>query len=243
MRQTASTGDNRTGVVSSEGRSDAMQQDMERYAPTSHGTSEGAGKVRILYGRESQGRTLGSVPPPSGLTDKAKAFIKEAKGEAPVIFMDKLGERIAFERTGTRLYEALVSKHEVDGGFEGGPSRNDLVEILNEEHRHFSLLAEAMQGLGGDPTAMTPSADLAGTAAAGVLKVITDSRTTLLQGLEAILIAELADREGWRSLIELARNAGEDDLAEQFTQAEQTEEEHLEKVRSWLKAGLGSPQE
>lgn len=242
MRQTATTGDNRTGVVSSEGRSDAMQQDMERYAPTSHGTSEGAGKVRILYGRESQGG-LGSVPPPSGLTDKAKAFIKEAKGAAPVVFMDKLGERIAFERTGTRLYEALVSKHEVDEGFEGGPSRNDLIEILNEEHRHFSLLTEAMQGLGGDPTAMTPSADLAATAAAGVLKVITDPRTTLLQGLEAILIAELADREGWQSLIELARNAGEEGLAEQFTEAEQTEEEHLDKVRSWLKAGLSSPRE
>jgi rubrerythrin len=237
MKQTASTGHNRTGIVASEGRAEEMQRDMERYAPSSHGTTEAAGKVRILYSREDAGRGLGSVPPPSGLTDKAKVLLKGVKGDKPVLFMDKLGERLAFERSGTRLYEALVSKHEVDGGFDGGPARRDLIDILNEEHRHFALLIEAMTEMGGDPTAMTPSADLAATASEGIVKVITDPRTSLFQGLEAILVAELTDCEGWRALNDLADQLGEQDLVEQFTAAERIEQDHLAKVRRWLQAG------
>src|SRR5690606_31701525 len=125
-----------------------------------------------------------------------------------------------FERSGTRLYEALLSKLEADGGFDDGPTRDDLVDILEEEHRHFALLVDVMRGLGGDPTAVTPSADLSATAPMGVVKVITDGRTTLLQGLEAILIAELTDRQGWESLVELAREAGKKELAQTFMQAE-----------------------
>ena len=151
--------------------------------------------------------------------------------------MDKLGERIAFERTGTRLYEALVSKHEGFGSFEGGPSREELVEILEEEHRHFSMRTETMHGLGGDPTAMTPSADRAAVVASGVQKVVTDPRTTLLESLEAILVAELADADGWHALRALAESAREDDLVRRCAEAEAREAEHLEKVRRWVTAG------
>ena len=51
--------------------------------------------------------------------------------------MDKIGERLAFERTGTRLYEALVSKHEAFGSFPGGPSgagEDALVEPFEQAH-------------------------------------------------------------------------------------------------------------
>ncbi|MFW6051140.1 MAG: ferritin-like domain-containing protein [Myxococcota bacterium] len=237
MKQTSTIGHNRTGVTSSEGRSDAMQKDMDQFAPSSHGTSEGPGKVRVAYAKE--GHTLGSVPPPSGLKGKAKAAVEKMKGEEPTVLMDKMGERLAFERTGTRLWEAIVSKHEAFGAFEGGPSRMEVVHIMNEEHRHFALLEQAMQGMGGDPTAMTPSADLAATASSGVLEVIVDPRTTLLQSLEAILVAELTDGAGWDELIELARQAGEDDLVAQAEDARRVEEEHLTKVKAWIRAGQG----
>jgi hypothetical protein len=35
------------------------------------------------------------------------------KGESPQILLDKLGERLAFERTGARLYDAFITKCEV----------------------------------------------------------------------------------------------------------------------------------
>jgi type 1 glutamine amidotransferase len=69
--------------------------------------------------------------------------------------------------------------------------------------------------------------------------VITDPRTTLLQSLEAILVAELADSTCWETLVELAQAAGEDDLVQPFKQAYMTEQEHLQQVRAWVAAGQG----
>jgi len=153
--------------------------------------------------------------------------------------MDKLGERLAFERTGTRLYEALISKHDAFGSFAGGPSKADLEHICEEEYRHFTMLQAAVEQLGGDPTAVTPAANLSATASQGIPKVIVDPRTTLLQSLEAVLIAELSDNACWETLVELAQQAGENGLGQQFEHAYATEQEHLVKVRTWLAAGQG----
>jgi hypothetical protein len=60
-----------------------------------------------------------------------------------------------------------------------------------------------------------------------------------LQSLEAILVAELADLTCWETLVELAQEAGEDDLVQPFKQAHMTEQEHLQKVRTWVAAGQG----
>jgi hypothetical protein len=239
MKQTPSIGMNRTGIASHEMRTKEMQAGMDEFAPSSRGSSVGADRIRILYARSAEkgSRGLGSVPAPAGVKGKMKAAADVVLGHQPTLFMDKMSERIAFERTGTRLYEVLISKHEADEGFGGGPSREDLLQILEEEHRHFAMLVEDMRTIGGDPTAMTPSADIAGTAAMGVLKVVTDARTTLLQGLEAILVAELTDRDGWHALIALARHAGKDDLVERYEAAEAREAEHIEKVRGWIAAG------
>jgi rubrerythrin len=67
--------------------------------------------------------------------------------------------------------------------------------------------------------------------------VIVDPRTTLLQSLEAILVAALADSTCWETLVELAQEAGEDDLVKPFKQAYATEQEHLHKVCAWVAAG------
>jgi hypothetical protein len=104
-------------------------------------------------------------------------------------------------------------------------------------------LQSTIEQLGGDPTAVTPAANLHATAAHGINMVIVDPRTTLLQSLEAILIAELADHACWEALVELAQEAGEDALVEPFEQAYATEQEHLQKVQAWLAAGHGRTQE
>ena len=46
-----------------------------------------------------------------------------AAGGQPTLLMDKLGERLAFEHAGARLYEALLSKHRAYGSFDGRPER------------------------------------------------------------------------------------------------------------------------
>jgi rubrerythrin len=160
----------------------------------------------------------------------------------PFALLDKLGERLAFERAGVRLYQALLSKHEAYGVFPGGPSREDIEHVLVEEQAHFDLLTETIEQLGGDPTELTRSANVQLTASHGVNMVLTDPRVNFIESLEAILVAELADNECWRTLADLARLADQPDLAEQCEGALLTEQEHLEKVRRWLAVGQGRPE-
>jgi hypothetical protein len=98
------------------------------------------------------------------------------------------------------------------------------------------MLTEMMKSLGGDPTAITPSANLAAMASSGILAAIVDPRTTLPQCLETVLIAELVDDDAWKRLIVLARGLEQEDLVPAFEQASQEEEQHLTQVRSWVEA-------
>jgi rubrerythrin len=164
------------------------------------------------------------------------------KGKPPTdsmrVLLDKLGERLAFERAGTRLYEALLSKFDAFGSWPGGPARSDLEEIRDEEHQHFTLLQSAIAKLGGDATAVTPSANLHAVSSMGLPAVLSDPRTDLQDGLETILIAELVDNECWENLSALASEMGEDELAASFASALQQERDHLDRVRAWLRAAL-----
>lgn len=227
MSHIPTIGDNKTGVAMHPRRTAAMVKGTREFPPSSRGSEENLAAVRIDYGSEAP--PVGSLPP----------ALDARPDESTIVFLDKLGARLAFERTGVRLYDAILAKHRALGGFDGGPSRAELQRIRNEEHAHFLLLCRATESLGADPTAVTPSADVQATSSIGVVQVITDPRTTLLAALDAILIAELADNDSWEALIELARHAGHDDLAESFIGALRDEVEHLENVRRWLAAGEG----
>lgn len=233
----ASLGGNRTGIATSEGQSDRMVEGTLEFFPTTVGDGREIAEVRALEAQDAD--RLGSVPPPASAVGIAKSALKGLRGTHPTQFLDKLGERLAFERTGVRLYEALISKFDAFGGYDGGPERTELEEILLEEHAHFRLLTDVIARVGGDPTVMTPSADFHATMTKGVLEVMVDPRTTLAQCLEAALLAELADNACWEALVELARENGEDEGATQFAVALEEESKHLALVRTWIAAAQG----
>lgn len=220
-------GENRTGIEVHPRRTAAMLAGVAEFGPTSRGSEENLAQVRIAYIKEA--RPAGSMPPLPG----------KRPSEDLVAFLDKLGARLAFERGGVRLYEALLAKHRALGSFDGGPSRADLEQIRDEEHQHFTILRRAVESLGGDSTAITPSANIETTLAKGALAVVVDPRTRLYEALHGSLVAELADNESWDTLTHLARHSGFNDLAESFARALRQEEVHLEKVRRWLAAGEG----
>jgi len=199
---------------------------------------------RQRYIKESE--AVGSIPPP---LSTPKSAGKRTKGKTATLSMDllldKLGERIAFERTGTRLYGALITKYLalVNSGETGLPSSSTgeaaldtLSRIRTQELQHFQMLNRCVKELGGDPTAQPPCADVTGTASSGLLQVVTDPRTTLAQSLNAVLTAELTDNAGWELLGELAELAGQKQLAAPFAAALAVEEEHMAIVQLWLRA-------
>lgn len=205
-----------------------------REAPAPSGDETALLDARKAWAKHSE--PVGSVPPPVSLKGVGKQALQALQGKNPAVFMDCVGERLGFERTGVRLYEALIAKRVANGRVRGGPGRAELERMRDEELAHFGMLKEAVEKLGGDPTVLTPSADVAGVEALGLLQVLTDPRTTLEQALGAILIAELADNDGWHLLIELAQGLGQKSLVAKFQAARQEEDRHLSDVRRWCTA-------
>lgn len=230
-------GTNRTGIALARERTEAMIGDTEDLLTDQPADLSAGDKARVEFCASAE--PLGSVAPPTCFKGLAKTSSLQSAGCRPRLFMDKLGERLAFEKSGTRLYEALLVKHDALGSFPGGPTREELEEILEEEAEHYRMLQSAIESLAGDPTALTPSADLAGVAARGLFAVLTDPRTSLLQCLETILVAEMTDNDGWETLVELSELAGERALRETFMQARADEADHLQRVRGWIAVGQG----
>lgn len=234
METEVEIGLNRTGTGLSPKLTADMLEGTKEFPPNAAGDERAIASVREEYARV--GDRVGSVPPPMSVGGITKAMVEGIRGTRPAQFIDKLGERLAFERMGVRLYESLLSKYDVFGSFEDGPSRDDLQQMLLQEHSHFRLLVEAVIKVGGDPTVMTPAADVAATLSRGVMDVLVDPRTTFAQSLEAILVAELVDNEAWDGLIELAEQRNDAELVSQFRAALADEVVHLERVRSWIAA-------
>jgi rubrerythrin len=258
--QPTTTGQNRTGAAVSPGQIDKMLEAVDELSPQTAINTREMDAQRLAYIVEAD--SVGSIPPlTSVLKGMAKKGIAMLNGVSPPLLLDKMGERIAFERGGVRMYDALISKYMAlseadddglsvlefvvagsagrDGDMAGAEAElplNTLKRIRAEELGHFRLLCESMRELGGDPTAQTPGADVAATATMGVIQVVTDPRTTLAQCLDAALIAELADNASWELLSELAAKAGQGDMSERFLGALAAEEQHLEIIRTWLRA-------
>lgn len=176
---------------------------------------------------------IGSVPIPATFKGVAKAGIDMLKGQNSALLLNKLGERMAFERGGVRLYEALIRKVKVQAV--PGLSIESLERIRDEELQHMFIVNKAIEDLGGDPSAMTPGGDVASVASSGLFQVVCDPRTTVAQSLEAILIAELADQNSWQMLVELSEKMGQDESIKAFRTAEAHESQHVLIIRQMLK--------
>jgi hypothetical protein len=228
MKPPTDLGLNRTGMDMSPLQKDAMLDN------TNAGPALRGGLELVMERRQSYilgAEPVGNVPFPGTFKGLAKTAFQKVSGNRPEIFLDKLGERLAFERTGVRLYEHLINKclcreSELPEGL-----LENLIQNRNDEETHFHLVDNALRRLGADPTTVTPSADIAATASSGLIQILADPRTTVDEGLHALLVAELTDAEGWELLIELTDQLSLPDLKREFEDALLAEEEHLIQIR------------
>jgi rubrerythrin len=236
MQKPTDTGINRTGIATSP--IDSIRTERAAEQARTAGPLDGAALIaeRARWSRDAG--PLGTVPPPATIKGLVKVAVEKLRGHKPTVLIDKLGERLAFERTGTRLYEAVIAKLEVADPHPGGPMRVDLEAIRDAEHRHVAVLRDALLELGADPTAMTPGADLVAVSGLGWVQAVTDPRTTLNQCLDVLMLAELADRGGWELLIGLTQQLDFEDLATRFQAALAEEEQHVFRVRGWITTAL-----
>jgi rubrerythrin len=227
-------GRNKTGVARSTERRHQMLEADVGAAPGPELPVASVGQVRKQYADERE--PMGTLAPPASLQQMGVSTLAKLKGGNPTLFLDKISARLASERMGTRFYEAVLSKFDSFGTFAGGPTRADLEAAMNDELEHFAMLVRAVETLGADVTVLSTSAALEGVALGGVLALLIEPRTNLAQCLEAILIAELADNDLWDTLIELAQDAGQQQMVADFSRARDDERRHLANTRKWLDA-------
>lgn len=239
MTTSAPLGLNRTGTQMSPEDTKRQIEATEQLLPDVPGdalriTEE---RVRSIREQAAASEQVGSVPPPGTVKGVLKTGVDMLMGKRPELFLDKLGERLGYERTGVRLYEAFLAK--VEAAPDARPDMlGTLRDIQRQEAEHMQLLREAIETLGADPTAVTPSAQVAGTMAQGIMQVLTDPRTNMAQCLNAMLTLELTDNAAWELLIELAHQANHPRLAASFEAPLRHEEEHLVTIKALLREAL-----
>ncbi len=230
MKNPQTIGLNRTGVGTSPLDIKTMLE------ATKCPSSEGQSFTQMLAFRKNYFKAseeIGTIPPPTTLKGLAKVIVHKLTGDHPEVFINKMGERIAFERSGIRLYDLLINKCQSQAGMKTS-MRKKFEEIRANEVNHFELLVHTAKDVGIDPTVLTPDADISGIISLGLLNVVADPRITFLQSLEAILLAELADNDAWHILIQLANTQGMDEIVEEFENAKWEEDQHLYDIRHIL---------
>lgn len=231
MQTAVKMGHNQTGAQMSPKDSEAQVKATQEVRPDVPGGPEKLALVRTEEAARAE--PIGTVPVPGSAKGMLKTAVNKLVGVSPEVLIDKLGERLAFERGGVRLYDALLAKAQAIDTLDKSLLQT-LRHFREEEAEHLELVKAAIEKLGADPTAMTPCADVAGCINIGVMETITDPRTNLAQSLNALLTAELTDNAGWELLIDLANASGQSDIAESFGKALSQEQVHMQTVKEWL---------
>lgn len=237
MEKAAELGHNVTGAQMSPEDTKEQLKAVEKYPPDIKGDASRLALARKAMRQEAD--PIGSVPIPGSVKGVLKSGFDKMLGKQPELLVDKLGERLAYERTGVRLYEAALAKFE-------GTATDDkeliptLRRIRDDEAAHMQIVKEAIETLGADPTAMTPCADVAGVMAQGIMQVLTDPRTNISQALNALLTLELADNAAWELLVDIAGKAGHPNIAASFEQALAEEERHVSTIKALLQQQLAT---
>jgi bacterioferritin (cytochrome b1) len=147
--------------------------------------------------------------------------------------IDLLSERLAFERSGVKLYDTLLARLRASEDPALKALLGEVKEYREEEKEHEEWLEEQIRALGGDAGALTEHSVLVQTEAEGVERVIRRDEN-ILHDFHALLTAELADNAGWDLLVQIADEFGDSEAKKEFKKRLHEEEKHLLFVRETL---------
>ncbi|HET9754713.1 MAG TPA: ferritin-like domain-containing protein [Myxococcales bacterium] len=159
--------------------------------------------------------------------------------------VDLLNERLAFERTGVRLYDTLLARLQVSAEPDLKALVGQVQEQRDQEKEHEEWLEEQIRALGGTTHGLSEHAVLAQAESEGVERVMRRD-DSIPHDFHALLTAELADNAGWDLLMQLADELGDSKAKKEFKKRLHEEEKHLLFVRKTLleltRKDLSSPQ-
>ena len=152
----------------------------------------------------------------------------------PEKVVDLLTERLFFERSGVKLYDAIIAKLTTSNDPEVHRTLRAMQEHRAQEKEHEEWLEAQIRALGGDAHTCTEMAALATRESSGIEAVVMDGDNDPVHLFHALMAAELADNAGWDLLVALADEAGDRDAKKEFKKRLHEEEEHVVFVRRAL---------
>src|SRR5690606_28364782 len=114
MENESKLGMNRTGMQ----MSPIEGPNQVEYAASQPSGPDGSGANTLAAARAAyiqDAARVGSVPVPATGKGLVQATVGKLTGKHPEILLDKLGQRLAFERSGVRFYQAMIAKAEAAG--------------------------------------------------------------------------------------------------------------------------------
>ena len=157
---------------------------------------------------------------------------KLAKKNATKV-IDLLNERLAFERSGVKLYDTLLRRLRAAEDPALKSLLGQVKEYREEEKEHEEWLEEQIRALGGDAHSPTEHSVLVQAEAEGVERVMRRDES-IPHDFHALLTAELADNAGWDLLVQIADEFGDSEAKKEFSKRLQEEEKHLLFVRNTM---------
>jgi rubrerythrin len=149
--------------------------------------------------------------------------------------IELLSERLAFERTGVKLYDRIVRKIVDARGGDGIADAEEVAEQLevfrDEEKEHEEWLEDRIRERGSDPNEQTDRSVLVQEESKGIVDVVLESERPLAEMLHALLAAELIDGAGWELLAQIP---GDEELLERCRQYQREEQRHLSYVKKLI---------
>jgi bacterioferritin (cytochrome b1) len=144
--------------------------------------------------------------------------------------IDLLNERLAFERTGVRLYDRILLRMRLSDDRQMERMIDRMQRFRDEEWEHEKWLEEQIRELHGDDHLPTEKSVLVLAETQGIERVVhRDPR--LPHDFHALLTAELADNGGWDLLVRIADEFGDYDAKREFRKRLREEQEHVLFVR------------
>ncbi|RKG81780.1 hypothetical protein [Corallococcus terminator] len=195
------------------------------------------GAVQSLRIHLSRIAEASDVMPTTAFRERMSGALQVLKGGSPALFIDRLCERLAFERTSSRLYAGLLIKTHALGTYDGGPTPERLLELHNQELEHLGQVRDGLLRLGAPPSLRTPSGDVADSQCRGLIQAIDAPGATLMDALRVTLVSELINNAGWAMLVDLASELGPPELEQAFREVLLVESGHLAEVTLWVANG------
>jgi len=203
--------------------------------PTKTDNASGYIRAKIMLHPELDREEMDFEVLSQSVPDGTVSDIKRVHQHNTELLLNKLGQRLAFERASVRLYEALIFKClAIQKSKKNLIPINQLRQFRDEEVEHSQLLNKAIETLGFDVDECIPAPDSNLLSSLQIPKVFTKTNTSILQCLESVQIFATNDNAEWHALHGLFTNLGMKELADEFNQALEEDSVQLEVISRWI---------